>query len=68
MNTTKNRGSTSGSTNKQLVAVNIVVLGGNNYFDESLTKIRGVVNYGVCVHVIVQRVFKFSWISLISPI
>ena len=45
----KNRGGTSGSINKQLVTVDIVVLGGNSYFDPSLTnKIGGVVNYGVC--------------------
>ena len=49
MNTVKNRGGTSGSINKQLVTVDIVVLGGNSYFDPSLTnKIGGVVNYGVC--------------------
>ena len=46
MNTSKNRSGTSGSTNKQLV-IDMVVLGENSYFDESFTKIGGVVNYGV---------------------
>ena len=44
MNTTKDRGGTS---NKQLDTVDIV-LQGNSYYDKSLTKIGGVVNYGVC--------------------
>ena len=45
MNTAKNRGNTSGSTNKHLIPMDIVVFGGNSYFDESLTKIGEVVNY-----------------------
>ena len=36
-----------GSTNKQLVAMDIAVLWENS-FDKSLTKIEAVENYGVC--------------------
>ena len=36
-----------GSTNKQLVAVDIAMLGRNSYFHENLTKIRAGVNYGM---------------------
>ena len=46
MSTVKNQG----STNNQLIAVDIVAMRGISYFDESLIKIGGILNYGVCVH------------------
>ena len=55
--------------NKQLVAMDITVLWENSYFNESLAKVRAVVNHGASAHDRPESAWDFpSWFQYIVSV